>query len=95
MSVCARACVFADYRENCTFDQNTFCTWTNSITDSTPNNDWTLKTGSTASSFTGPKSGHGGSGKSNKASAIILSLFFYKDHINSKHELQLGEARTT
>ncbi|XP_065198014.1 MAM and LDL-receptor class A domain-containing protein 2-like [Sycon ciliatum] len=53
---------YLDYRENCTFDQNTFCTWTNSITDSTPNNDWTLKTGSTASSFTGPKSGHGGSG---------------------------------
>lgn len=42
---------------NCTFDQNSFCEWTNEVGD---HFNWTLKEGPTGTKHTGPSKDHSG-----------------------------------
>ena len=62
---------------NCTFENGGLCAWRNSVQPGDDDFDWTIGSGSTSSSGTGPSTDHYGSrtGGFNALSLLLLDLF--------------------
>ena len=64
---------------SCSFDSGLCLGWSQSKSDVF---DWTLNSGSTPSSSTGPSSGHGGSGKSHSILLLEDGHCYVKEYVN-------------